>query len=505
MKVYTHSKYSYVKVAEIPKDEIRKIDFALCKQPTETLSSFYNRQTDKPAIVANAGFFNMTTGGTVFNYVNEGQTISYNQSYQWGMGIIGDNTMQYGWLKAKSWRDFIGGYPVLLDNKRKCDYSYASEINYKARRTAIGYNDDTIFIVCVETPGMAFPALQDLMLDVGCKYAINLDGGGSTKMLHNGKSVTKDDTNRAIDNVVAIYLKAEAQKQTKDIDVTYQAYTKGKWWGSIKNYNTTNSNGYAGVETNAIQGIKMKLSEGSVQYRVHTTDGKWLPWVTDDSDYAGIIGEKSTPINCCFKGKFKVTSTRDNRINPVNNKSEYHGGLDLVALGDKSIYAIADGVIEATPYEANGFGYYVRQTLPDGSRLYYAHMAKGSICVKAGQRVKKGDKLGTMGNTGSSTGAHTHLEWRVKGTSKTSLNICDLTNIPNAVGTYKSGSAPTVSKDIDAIQVRLIGDIADTHEIKYRVSTVNSTSYLPWVKGDSDYAGVFGRGIDKVQMVVEKK
>ena len=43
MKVYTHSKYSYVRVAEIPKNEIEKIDFSLCKQPRETLFSFYNR------------------------------------------------------------------------------------------------------------------------------------------------------------------------------------------------------------------------------------------------------------------------------------------------------------------------------------------------------------------------------------------------------------------------------------------------------------------------------
>lgn len=508
MKVYTHSKYSYVRVAEIPKDEIRKIDFALCKQPTETLSSFYNRQTDKPAIVANAGFFAMSTGETTFNYVTEGKTISYNKSYQWGMGIIGDNTMQYGWLKDsnKTWRDFIGGFPILLDNKRKCDYSYASEINYKARRTAIGYNDNTIFIVCVENPGMNFPELQNLMLDVGCKYAINLDGGGSTKMLYNGKSVTKDATNRAVDNVVAIYLKEE----TKDIDVAYQAYAKGKWWGKIKNYNTTDSNGFAGVEKSAMQGIKIKLSEGSVQYRVHTTNGKWLPWVTDDSDYAGIINKSGEPINCCFKGKFKVTSPRANRIHPITGKAEYHGGIDLVGLEDRTVYAVADGTVAATPYEKNGFGYYVRQTLSDGTRLYYAHLAKNSICVKPGQKIKKGDKLGIMGSTGSSTGAHTHLEWRVQGTSKTSLDICELTNIPNIKGTYVSGMATTTSKDIDAIQVKLIGDIAKTHNIKYRVSTVNDSKYLSWINGVSgtdtmSYAGIMGKNIDKIQIYVEEK
>lgn len=120
-------------------------------------------------------------------------------------------------------------------------------------------------------------------------------------------------------------------------------------------------------------------------------------------------------------------------------KREYHGGIDLVALGaDKSVYAIADGTIDATPYEANGFGYYVRQLLPDGRRIYYGHLASGSIVVKAKQKVKKGQKLGVMGATGKVTGAHTHLELRPKGTAKTSLDIAAYMGIPNKVGTYEA-------------------------------------------------------------------
>jgi murein DD-endopeptidase MepM/ murein hydrolase activator NlpD len=138
----------------------------------------------------------------------------------------------------------------------------------------------------------------------------------------------------------------------------------------------------------------------------------------------------------CFKGKFKVTSPRAYRT--LNGKKEYHGGLDLVALEDKTVYAIADGKVDAVPYEANGFGYYVRQLLPDGRRIYYGHLAKGSIQVKKGQSVKQGDKLGTMGSTGKSTGPHTHIELRPKGTKKESLDISEFTGIPNKKGTYEA-------------------------------------------------------------------
>jgi murein DD-endopeptidase MepM/ murein hydrolase activator NlpD len=154
----------------------------------------------------------------------------------------------------------------------------------------------------------------------------------------------------------------------------------------------------------------------------------------------------------CFKGKFKVTSPMGYRTDPVTGeKGVYHKGLDLVALGeDKNVYAISDGVIDAVPYESLGFGRYVRQLLPDGRRIYYAHLKYDSAAVKAGQKVTKGDKLGVMGSTGKSTGAHTHLELRVKGTSKDSLDISEFTGIPNERGTYEAHP----QTDIEFVQER---------------------------------------------------
>lgn len=150
-----------------------------------------------------------------------------------------------------------------------------------------------------------------------------------------------------------------------------------------------------------------------------------------------------------FKGRFKVTSIRGYRY--IFGNVEYHGGIDIVGLDDKTVYAIADGTIDAVPYEADGFGYYVRQLLPDGRRLYYGHLAQGSIVVRARQKIKAGDKLGTMGATGRVTGAHLHLELRPEGTTKNSLDICALTGIPNKLGEYEAKAKTTLEEDLNVL------------------------------------------------------
>lgn len=75
------------------------------------------------------------------------------------------------------------------------------------------------------------------------------------------------------------------------------------------------------------------------------------------------------------------------------------------------------------------------------------------------------------------------------------------------INDWRKGCAGIKTKDIDAVQFDLDG--INGYTIRYRVSTINSSGYLPWVSGyntyDSDgYAGIFGKSIDKIQIEVVK-
>lgn len=144
-------------------------------------------------------------------------------------------------------------------------------------------------------------------------------------------------------------------------------------------------------------------------------------------------------MNCCFKGKFKVTSAYRLPERPD------HNGIDLVGLDDKTVYAPCDGVIGSSTIVYTGttaeWGNYIRLDTADGKySIFLCHLA--TRYVAKGQRVKKGDKLGIMGNTGKSSGAHTHFEVRKKGTS-TKVNPADFIGIPNKVGTYNADTVVT--------------------------------------------------------------
>lgn len=101
------------------------------------------------------------------------------------------------------------------------------------------------------------------------------------------------------------------------------------------------------------------------------------------------------------------------RIHPIYKRRKMHCGIDLSAPKGTKIYAAGDGVVFKSEAKSRGYGYHVKINHGYGYVTLYAHMSK--ILVKQGQKVKRGDVIGLVGNTGLSVSSHLHYEVRVNG------------------------------------------------------------------------------------------
>jgi murein DD-endopeptidase MepM/ murein hydrolase activator NlpD len=86
-----------------------------------------------------------------------------------------------------------------------------------------------------------------------------------------------------------------------------------------------------------------------------------------------------------------------------------HHGMDFGAPYGAPLRAVGAGTVTETAYNS-GLGHHVRLTLEDGTEVTYGHLSR--VTVTPGQRVSPGARLGSVGSSGTSTGAHLHLEVR---------------------------------------------------------------------------------------------
>lgn len=101
----------------------------------------------------------------------------------------------------------------------------------------------------------------------------------------------------------------------------------------------------------------------------------------------------------------------------------YHGlhpGLDLRAPLGTAVYSMASGVVIEVEEMRVGYGHYARIAHQGMISTLYAHLDK--VQVKPGQKVAKGEIIGTVGLTGWSTGAHLHFEVHVGEKSVNPMN-----------------------------------------------------------------------------------
>ena len=168
------------------------------------------------------------------------------------------------------------------------------------------------------------------------------------------------------------------------------------------------------IESNPIHYISANLKDNHLRfYRFTTSNGK-----SNFYDQDGKSSKKTlmkTPLNGA-----RLSSGFGNRKHPILGFTKMHRGVDFAAPVGTPIFAAGDGIIEFSGWNG-AYGKYIRIKHNSTYKTAYAHLSK--IYKKRGTRIKQGDIIGALGNTGRSTGPHLHYEILISGRQVNPLRI----------------------------------------------------------------------------------
>ncbi len=108
------------------------------------------------------------------------------------------------------------------------------------------------------------------------------------------------------------------------------------------------------------------------------------------------------------------------RLHPLHKVRKFHSGIDFTAPQGTNIQATGDGKVVKVEHNGRGYGNCVVIDHGFGFQSLYGHML--SISVKEGETIKKGQPIGKIGSTGTSTGPHLHYEVHINGDPVNPIN-----------------------------------------------------------------------------------
>lgn len=115
------------------------------------------------------------------------------------------------------------------------------------------------------------------------------------------------------------------------------------------------------------------------------------------------------PVSLNKESTRQISSSFGYRMHPIYKTVRFHSGMDFTGTIGTPIYATGNGTVEDSSFD-KGYGRHIIINHGYNYKTVYAHLDKST--VKKGQKVKRGDIIGYLGNTGLSTAPHLHYEVR---------------------------------------------------------------------------------------------
>lgn len=196
------------KIYSIPMDDIDYIGYFLADNKCETVRYAYPRigsiRGRVPDLLFNAELFDFNSRKPASDVVSGGKIHRLTEGY--GIAFPENKYAVFTYKNGVKADDYIGAYPVLVRNG-KCEKTIPSGLGGTRGRTAIGLDEDTLYVALVpDSKGVSMDKLRNAFKSAGALDAINLDGGGSTQYYAMGNNYF---SGRAVRGFIGIWLKGD--------------------------------------------------------------------------------------------------------------------------------------------------------------------------------------------------------------------------------------------------------------------------------------------------------
>lgn len=186
------------------------------------------------------------------------------------------------------------------------------------------------------------------------------------------------------------------------------------------------------LEKNQLRALRIVRGKNVAEYVLVKHQGR-LTWANDKGQItAG--GGNFTRYPVRYSRVSSPFSYR--RRHPITRKTRPHLGIDLKAPHGEPVYAPAPGVVTFSGRQ-RGYGIILEIDHQNGYRTKYAHLSRIMRSARKGMRIKKGQLIAKVGNTGVSTGSHLHYEVLVNGVPKNPATV----KLPGSGGGIKTLSS----------------------------------------------------------------
>lgn len=358
----------------------------------------YDIVNDNNSIYATSMGYNWFIGSTKSTSTNNCETNAINCVNE----KIQDNSVNIViWLGVNdinNYDKYYNKYYELATNEWSNNYIYIVSVGYVNDELSSNVKNNQIEIfndnMQRKINGSGLKNLKYINLG----YASQTMSNGTSDGIHYTEEFSNEIYNTIISKVGSASSVSSVKKIYKlsDYCTFYSLTENDAYWWPIGSSNTTGNNIYGGNPT---------TTTVTSPFGPRTVEGKY-------SDHKGI-----DITNGCNNNN--VIATKSGTVTTVNNSCDNTGGYDNTCGG--------------------GYGNYVIIDHGDGTSSVYAHMYPNSITVSDGTKVEQGEKIGEVGNSGSSTACHLHFEIRINGIQVDPLNYISANN-PRPMNQYNLAS-----------------------------------------------------------------